>query len=458
MPTLRFPRLRRSGPAAWPSLAVYPTARAVLLLALTAPAGLLLATLAPEAWIVAPAVGAVLIVLVLLDALMAGRLHEARLAMAADAEVGQDVRFTLHAALPGGSGAPMAAIACDPRLADGGRVALPLVRDPAGEGAWSAQGSLFPSRRGTARIDTLWLRWSGPLGLGHRQVRRVLDQALRVWPDIAPVRSQALQIFLRDAAFGLVARRIRGEGTEFEALADYEPGMDRRRIDWKSSARHGRLFAKEYETERNNQIVFAFDCGQAMIEPLGGLPRLDRAITAALTTAWVALKAQDRVAVYGFAARPLALSPFVTATRDFARLQRSAAGFDYHGEEPNFTFAMATLATRLQRRSLVVVFSDFTDPTSAELMIESLGRLMERHRVLFVVMADAELAGLATASPDTLDAMARAVTATALQRQRALVLQRLRQMGVRVVEAPYEQIGTRLIDAYLGVKREGSLG
>jgi uncharacterized protein (DUF58 family) len=278
---------------------------------------------------------------------------------------------------------------------------------------------LVPSRRGTARIATLWLRWSGPLGLGHRQVTRPLDQAVRIWPDITPVRSPALQIFLRDAAFGLVARRIRGEGTEFEALAEYEPGMDRRRIDWKSSARHGRLFAKEYETERNNQIVFAFDCGQAMTEPLAGLPRLDRAITAALTTAWVALKAQDRVAVYGFAARPLGLSPFVAAPRDFARLQRSAAAFDYHGEEPNFTYAMATLATRLQRRSLVVVFSDFTDPTSAELMIESLGRLLERHRVLFVVMADAELSGLATASPDTLDAMARAVTATALQRQRA---------------------------------------
>ena len=30
-------------------------------------------------------------------------------------------------------------------------------------------------------------------------------------------------------------------------------------------------------------------------------------------------------------------------------------------------------APRVQRRSLVVVFSDFTDPTSAQLMIESIG-------------------------------------------------------------------------------------
>jgi uncharacterized protein (DUF58 family) len=447
MPRLRFP---------WPTLAVYPTARAVVLLMLTAPAGLLVAALIPQAWVVAPAAGGALLALVLLDALLAGSLRDVQVAMPADAEVGQPLSLALRAVLPGERAAPAAALACDPRLADGGRVDLPLSADGAGQ--WRAVAALTPTRRGTSALDTLWLRWTGPLGLGHRQVRRALDQAVRVWPDITPVRSPALQIFLRDAAFGLIARRIRGEGTEFEALADYEPGMDRRRIDWKSSARHGRLFAKEYETERNNQIVFALDCGQAMAEPVAGLPRLDRAITAALTTAWVALKAQDRVAVYGFAARPLALSPFVTAPRDFARLQRSAAAFDYHGEEPNFTYAMATLATRLQRRSLVVVFSDFTDPTSAELMIESLGRLMERHRVLFVVMADAELTGLATAPPEHLDAMARAVTATALQRQRALVLQRLRQLGVRVVEAPFDQIGTRLIDAYLTVKREGSLG
>jgi hypothetical protein len=32
--------------------------------------------------------------------------------------------------------------------------------------------------------------------------------------------------------------------------------------------------------------------------------------------------------------------------------------------EPNFTLALATLTSKLKRRSLVVLFSDFTDPTS----------------------------------------------------------------------------------------------
>jgi uncharacterized protein (DUF58 family) len=86
-----------------------------------------------------------------------------------------------------------------------------------------------------------------------------------------------------------------------------------------------RLFAKEFETERNNQIVFAFDCGQTMCEPLAGMPRIDRAVSAALLTSYVALKSGDRVALYGFAARPEVMTPFISDTRDFYRLQSEAA-------------------------------------------------------------------------------------------------------------------------------------
>jgi uncharacterized protein (DUF58 family) len=285
-----------------------------------------------------------------------------------------------------------------------------------------------------------------------------VGQMVRVTPNIAAVRSPALQTFLRDAQVGLIARRIRGEGTQFEALTDYQPGMDRRRIDWKSSARHAQLYAKEYETERNNQIVFAFDCGQTMCEPVAGMARLDRAVSAALTTAYVALKSGDRVALYGFAARPEVMTPFVSDTRDFRRLQNEAARLDYHAQEPNFTLALASLASRLKRRSLVVVFSDFTDPTSAELMIESIGRLVAHHLVLFVTLADAELEEIATAQPGDMQALASSVTADALLRQRALVTRRLQQIGVDVIEAPYERIGTRLIDAYLTIKRKGAIG
>ena len=435
---------------------ILPTPRAALLAALAAPIALVIAAAAPGAWVVAPVAGAVLLLLVLLDAVLAGTLVEWRLLAPEDTEIGEPFAIKVLADIARGTPASVeAAIACDPRLDPSGRTLISLAR---AAGAWQGEIALVPNRRGTAPFTDIWLRWTGPLGLGARQIHAQLERTVRVWPDLSPVRSPALQHFLRDAQFGLIARRIRGEGTQFEALSEYEPGMDRRRIDWKTSGRHTRLYARENESERNNQIVFAFDCGQAMCEPVDGLPRIDRAVSAALTAAYVAMKGGDRVALFGFARRPQVMTPFFGETRRFYRLQTAAAGLDYHAEEPNFTLALATLAQRLARRSLMVLFSDFTDPTSAELMIESLGRLVDRHLVLFVTIEDSELASLQAAEPDSIDALATSVAADTLARQRALVLQRLRQLGIDVIEAPWDAIGYRLIDRYLDIKRKGAIG
>ncbi len=438
---------------------IIPTARAAWLAALAAPLAIVIAAAAPGAWVLAPAAGAALLVLVLLDGLIAGRLDDWQLVAPADAEVGEALNLRIMADIThrNGSSVPEAALEFDPRLGSGGRCAMALQYD-AETASWQSSASLVPQRRGTAAITQMWLRWAGPLGLGARQVSQMPGNTVRVWPDLAPIRSPELQNYLRDAQFGLIARRIRGEGTQFEAMTEYEPGMDRRRIDWKASARHTRLYARENESERNNQIVFAFDCGQAMCETVGGLPRIDRAVTAALTASYVALKGGDRVALFGFAQRPEVITPFVGDTRAFTQLQSAAANLDYHAEEPNFTLAMATLTARLQRRSLIILFSDFTDPTAAELMIESVGRLVKKHLVLFVTIEDSEISGLTDADPDNLHTMAMAVSADTLARQRMLVLERLRQMGVDIIEAPWEKIGYRLIDRYLSIKRAGTIG
>jgi uncharacterized protein (DUF58 family) len=438
---------------------IVPSARTLALVAIAAPVALVIAASAPGAWTIAPAAAAALLVLMLLDGLLAGRLIDVRLIAPADCEIGAPLALTVLADIAGraGGGSPEAALSFDPRLGPGGRAQCRLSLDPA-SASWTGAVELIPNRRGTAAIGHLWLRWPGPLGLAHRQHSRALETQVRVWPDLSPVRSPLLQAFLRDAQFGIIARRIRGEGTQFEALSEYEPGMDRRRIDWKSSARQTRLLARENESERNNQIVFAFDCGQAMCEPIDGLPRIDRAVSAALTASYVALKGGDRVALFGFAQRPELFTPFLADSRQFHRLQSAAATLDYHAAEPNFTLALAALGAKLKRRSMVVLFSDFTDPTSAELMVESVGRLVQHHLVLFVTMEDTELGELAAAAPETVAALATAVTADTLARQRALVLQRLRRLGVDVIEAPWNAITYALIDRYLQVKRAEAIG
>ncbi|MFB0612471.1 DUF58 domain-containing protein [Aurantiacibacter poecillastricola] len=442
-----------------PTIPIVPTARTLVLLTLLAPVAVVIAATAPSAWIVAPAAALTLLLLALLDGWMAGRLLSLDYFVPSDAEVGQPCAIRVEAAMDrdGDAALPEAAIGFEARLGERGTARFEL--EPAGEaGKFAGAGKAVPVRRGPGELHDLWLRWTGPLGLAARQEHVALDARIRVWPDLSPVRSPTLQAFLRDSQFGLVARRIRGEGTQFEALSEYEPGMDRRRIDWKASARHTALYARENEAERDNQIVFAFDCGQSMIEPVDGLPRIDRAVSAALMAAYVALKGGDRVSLFGFADKPQVMTPFINDTRAFHRLQSAAANLDYTAREPNFTLALATLTARLKRRSLIVLFSDFADPTSAQLMVESVERLLRHHLVIFVTMVDTELEDLSATEPETMGDIAVAVGADSLARQRQLVLTRLKRLGVNVIEARHDAIGYRLIDLYLETKRAEAIG
>ncbi|VAV96676.1 putative membrane protein, partial [hydrothermal vent metagenome] len=238
---------------------------------------------------------------------------------------------------------------------------------------------------------------------------------------------------------------------------EYQPGMDRRSIDWKGSARHSKLLAKEYDTERNNQIVFALDCGSTMCEPIEGLPRIDRAVSAALLTAYITLKSGDQTSLFSFAAKPEVSTPFLSGSRNFYRLQQDAATINYRHQESNYTLALSALSSRLKRRSLIIIFTDFTDPTAADLMLEAAARLIDKHLVLFVVLEDKELSDIIDRQPETAEDVARSVTAQSLLDQKKLVVTRLQHIGIDVIEGAHENIGTRLINSYLKIKRRGQL-
>ncbi|MEM8696771.1 MAG: DUF58 domain-containing protein [Pseudomonadota bacterium] len=445
---------------------IYPTARSVVLTALGAPAALVIGVVIPQYWYLGLIWIAIMAALILLDALTAKRAERLDAELDKPPTIGVGSPFTVTSRLRFLSGPDgevdrrntprhiEIALSMDEKLdAGGGRRAGARMID----GQAEIDTIFTASRRGTATIGHLWTRWTGPLGLAWVQKRDFFGAEILITPDIGFVQDKGIQLYLRDAAYGLIAQMDRGDGTEFDSMTEFQPGMDRRTIDWKQSARHTELLAKEYRTERNNHIVFALDAGRTMCEPIAELPRIDRAISAALLTAYVALKAGDRTSLFAFAGRPQIASPTVAGTRGFSTLQRTAADIDYAPEESNYTLALTTLAAQLHRRSLVVVFTDFADPTSAELMLRAAGRLLDRHLVLFVVLRDAELTALANEKPEDSTDVSRAVAAHALLRERAIVIARLQRMGAHVLEAGHDEVGTRLVANYIDLKRRSLL-
>jgi uncharacterized protein (DUF58 family) len=415
-----------------------------------APVALIVGIVWPALWTAAFGWIAFVALLIVLDMLIAPGGIVATLALPASAPVGGVVEAALGLRAPAARRIE-ATLDIDGRLARQGDARHTLTMK---DGAADARIAFDTIRRGTAHIPALWLRWKGPLGLIWRQRREPRDDKMLILPDLRPTAEQG-QLLLRQATQGETARMASGSGSEFQSLVQYAEGMDRRAIDWKQSARHATLLAKDWRIERNNQIVLAIDAGRAMAEPVAGVPRVDRAVSAALLAAYVALKLDDRVGLYAYAEQPVAATAITSGIAAFPALQRLAAGIDYGVRETNHTLGLTRLAQRLDRRTLIILFTEFTDPTSAELMLRAAGSLLSRHLLLFVVHRDEELESLAAAAPDTAEDVTRAVAAQALLRERAIVAARLRRMGAHVVEAAHDAAGTALVDAYLALKRQG---
>jgi len=436
---------------------IYPTRRAVALMATGAPFALGLATVAPSLWIAAAGWIFGVLGLMGLDAWLAPSARglsfdvEAprELAAVADPEP-MAVRFSFQGRSPR---------SIEATLKTNAKITATPVRRRGEVTDRAARLAFFlgPVRRGEGRLERIWTRWTGPLGLLHLQVSSPLDQTVVVAPNVRGVRDEAMRLFARDAAFGQKAQIERGDGTEFHALKEFQPGMDLRSIDWKQSARHGLVLSKEYKTERNHPIMLVIDSGRLMGEVIGGAPKLDRALNAALLLGYVSLRMGDRVGLCAFDARPRLTGRPVSGATAFPLIRRLAAKVDYTAEETNFTLGLSAVSTVLDRRALVVVFTDFADMTSAQLMLEAAGRLTKRHLVLFVLPEDEPLERLARAEPLEPADVSRAVVAAALLRERELVVARLRRLGVEVVEAPIDRIGPALLDRYLSLKRRDRL-
>ena len=92
-------------------------------------------------------------------------------------------------------------------------------------------------------------------------------------------------------------------------------------------------------------------------------------------------------------------------------------------------------------------------PEGLQQMLDNLGLLAKRHVVVFVALRDPELERLEERDPGRLVEVGRAVVAADLVRERQLVLQKLRQAGVHLVDAPPGELADRLLERYFQIKR-----
>jgi len=241
--------------------------------------------------------------------------------------------------------------------------------------------SVRPVRRGRERGGGFALDSIGPLGLGARRDRIDLPWDAAVYPPLVTVRLQAsVARAQRRREQGITPLRQRGEGRLFESLRDWVPGDDLRHIDWKATARRGKVITRQYEAERRQQVLLVLDTGRLLTAEIAGQSRLDYVVRAALELAYAATQHDDNVGLMAFAD---GVQHFVAPQRGRAALKRVLdvlAVIQPTLVEPDYPGAFRYLAARNRKRALTVLFTDVIDRFASDALVANVASLRPRGR------------------------------------------------------------------------------
>lgn len=319
--------------------------------------------------------------------------------------------------------------------------------------ALSIDYALRANARGDFRFDGVHLRLHSPWRL-WRQLRTAGEaQQVRVFPNFAPLAK--FTMFSAEQASRLVGahlKRRRGEGTDFHQMREYRVGDSLRQIDWKATARARRLISREYQDERNQQLIVLLDTGRRLMARDGELAHFDHVLDASLVVAYLALRQGDAVGVLASGGE----SRWVPPRRGIGGIDeilRACYALQPQPVATDFLAAATELSLRQRRRALVMLVTNLRDEDMDDLLT-AVKTLRGRHLVCVASLREDSLdAALADNVHDLNGAIRAGATAQYLA-QRTAAHEALRSHGVMVLDVSCDQLAAALVEKYLAIKRD----
>ncbi len=317
---------------------------------------------------------------------------------------------------------------------------------------------LFAAARGDYYFGDLLLRWTAPFGLVIKQVRIPAAQNVKVYPNLGAAKQQELLAQRnRLLQIGIRRTRLKGQGREFESLRDYVRGDALRHISWTATARRGKLVTRQYQAERNQNIVVMVDAGRLMTSRIDNLSKLDHAINAALAVGFVANRGADNVGLLAFTREVVTYLPPQQGHAQINAMLEALYNLKPSMIEPSYARAFQYFSQHCKRRSLVIILTDLIDREASAELLAYTATLMPRHLPLIVTIGDNDLRALASEVPQKTTDVYRQSVAEELLQQREEALARITELGGLALDVPAGQLSFQLINKYLEVKARGLL-
>lgn len=197
---------------------------------------------------------------------------------------------------------------------------------------------------------------------------------------------------------GLHKSPFHGFSVEFAEHRLYNTGESTRHIDWKLLAKTDKLFVKRYEEETNLRCRILLDISSSMRYPEPDGPddknKLTFSVYAAAALTEMMRRQRDAVGLSTFSGKVHLHAPAKSTKAHhkflFEEMERAIAEVPDDGGETAAVLALHEIAERIQRRSLVVIFSDmFDNSAESDALFSALQHLkFNKHEVILFHITD----------------------------------------------------------------------
>ena len=312
---------------------------------------------------------------------------------------------------------------------------------------------LHPTRRGTYGFGYIRVFVTTRIGLVERRFTGAEPQKIKVYPSYLMLHRYEL-LAMSDNLTELGIKKIRrvGHQTEFEQIKDYVKGDDYRTINWKASARRHQLMVNVYQDERSQQIYNVIDKGRIMQQVFEGMTLLDYAINASLVLSYVAIRKDDKAGLVTFNEH---FDTFVPASKQTGQMQtllESLYAQETTFGETDFSALCVHLAKHIGKRSLLILYTNFSNLNSMNRQLPYLQQLSRQHRLLVVFFEDADLKEYVAGKPADTEGYYRHVIAEKFAYEKRLIVNTLKQHGIYSVLTTPDNLSVDVINKYLEMK------
>jgi len=315
---------------------------------------------------------------------------------------------------------------------------------------------LRPVKRGEYSFGAVNVFVKSPIGFVQRRYRFSQDMMVPVYPSFMQMRKfelLAISNQLTDA--GIKKIRRRGNNAEFEQIKEYVAGDDYRTINWKATARKNKLMINQYQDEKSQQLYSVIDMGRIMRMPFEGLSLLDYAINSSLVISNIAMLKQDKAGIITFSNRVQAILP---ADRRNAQL-RKILELLYNQKtgylESDYEHLYATIKTKINQRSLVLLYSNFESLSGLQRQLKYIRRLAKVHLLVVIFFENTELRSFIDKAATSAEEIYNKTIAEKLAYEKKLIVKELEKYGIQSILTAPQQLSVNTINKYLELKARG---